>query len=180
MKGKWFALLLVLPVLLAACSRPAEKADWPLVWTYADGSCQNTHTRALVKMRVNLIQWADPMSCTLAGGTWQSWGRDLQLGIGQAMVVPLVTPDNAVRSGAKGWSREQQIAFINDMDNLIILDPVSVEERMDAGPELWLPIPRFRCEYGQRWQQVKQRYRLSMTRDEKKAVAALLAACPAR
>lgn len=173
-------LLLWLPILLlAACSKPADKAGWPLGWTYENGSCQDTRTRVLVKERVNLIQWADPMSCTLANGTWQSWGRDLQLDIGQALVVPLVTPENAVESGAGHWSREQQVAFINDTDNLIILDPVSMAERMHLGPEAWLPIARFRCAYGKRWQLVKQRYKLSMKGDEKKAVEHLLKECPA-
>lgn len=167
---------------LVACGQSqqpsAEKADWPLVWLYPDGSCQNTRTQVLVAERANLIQWADPMSCTLASGTWQSWGKDVQVGLGQAMVVPLVTPENAVESGATDWTRKQQIAFINDKTNLIILDPMSVAERKALGPDKWLPTKRVRCVYGQRWQQVKQHYHLSMTDDEKQAVAALLKTCP--
>lgn len=175
---RWWMLLLVLG-LVACGQKPSDaKADWPLVWLYPGDSCQNTRTQVLVAERANLIQWADPMSCTLAGGTWQSWGKDVQLGLGQAMVVPLVTPENAVKSGASDWTREQQIAFINDKQNLIILDPVSVGERKALGPDRWIPIERFRCEYGQRWQDVKQRYHLRMTSDEKQAVAALLKTCP--
>jgi hypothetical protein len=174
---------LFLVLWLAACGQSqqasTQKADWPLVWLYPDGSCQNTRTQVLVERRANLIQWADPMSCTLAGGAWQSWGRDVRVGLSQAMVVPLVTPQNAVESGAKNWSREQQIAFINDKQNLIILDPVSVAERKSLGPDKWLPIERFRCDYGKRWQAVKARYQLKMTSDEKQAVAALVKSCPA-
>jgi hypothetical protein len=177
-------LLCVLLPLLVACGKSdhtgkkAQDSGWPIVWLYPDGSCQNTRTRFLVAHRANLIQWADPMSCTLASGTWQSWGRSLQVGLGQAMVVPLVTPQDAVESGAKDWTRKQQIAFINDMDNLIILDPVSLAERKNDGPDKWIPIPQFRCEYGRHWKLVKERYHLSMTKAEEGAVAALIAMCP--
>lgn len=184
-------VLVALLVMLAGCGEtPAPVAQqeaaklqpdeaWPLVWLMEEGSCQNTETRVLVENAVNLITWADPEACELANGAWQSWGRDVQLPLNLTWVVPLVTPAHAEQHGAKGWTREQKIAFINDRDNLIILDTVSAKERADLSPVSWVPLERFWCEYASRWQRVKQRYGLSIEEEEGKALARMLQECPA-
>lgn len=152
--------------------------DWPLVWRYTDGSCQNTETRVLIDNAANLITWADPEACEIAGGVWQSWGVDAVLPLHMTLVVPLVTPGHAQAHGATDWTRKQQIDFINDRDNLIILDPVSVKQRGDLSPVAWTPLPRFWCEYATRWQRVKARYGLRVESEEGKALAKMLESCP--
>lgn len=185
------ALLCVAALLLSACGDNAESPaeapadsqsldnDWPLIWRYAEGSCQNTETRVLIENAANLITWADPEACEIASGAWQSWGRDAVLPLHLTWVVPLVTPGHAVAHGADDWSRERQIDFINDHDNLIILDPVSAKERGDLSPVAWTPLPRFWCEYASRWQRVKARYELRIEEEESKALARMLESCPA-
>ncbi len=125
----------------------------------------------------NLITWADPEACEVASGSWQSWGREAVLPLHLTWVVPLVTPGHAEQHGAADWSREQKIAFINDRDNLIILDPASTMERADYSPVFWTPLERFWCEYATRWQRVKQRYQLTVEDDESKALARMLEEC---
>lgn len=182
--------LIALLLVLASCGEDstslaaqAEKASqpeesWPLIWLVEEGSCQNTETRVLVENATNLITWADPEACELAKGSWQSWGRDVQLPLNLTWVVPLVTPAHALQHGAKGWSKEQKIAFTNDHDNLIILDTVSAKERADLSPVSWVPLERFWCEYATRWHRVKERYGLSVEEEEAKALAHMLQKCP--
>lgn len=186
-----FALITVLMLALAGCDdKPAPaaapeaetetsgpKQEWPLVWLYQEGSCQNTETRVLVENAANLITWADPEACEVASGSWQSWGREAVLPLHLTWVVPLVTPGHAEQHGAADWSREQKIAFINDRDNLIILDPASTMERADYSPVFWTPLERFWCEYATRWKRVKQRYQLTVEDDESKALARMLEEC---
>lgn len=178
-------LLLSILMVIYAASRPsladdgvAADSEWPLVWRYVEGSCQNTETRVLVEHAANLITWADPEACELAAGAWQSWGRDAVLPLHMIWVVPLVTPGHAQAHGAAGWSQQQQIDFINDRDNLIILDRVSAGERGDLSPVGWTPLPRFWCDYATRWQRVKARYALRTGEEEGKALARMLESCP--
>lgn len=166
------------PSATAEADAPGPQDEWPLVWLYEEGSCQNTETRVLVENAANLITWADPEACEVASGSWQSWGRDAALPLHLIWVVPLVTPGHAEQHGAVGWSREQKIAFINDRDNLILLDPVSTKERGDYSPVFWTPLERFWCDYATRWQRVKERYQLDISEDESKAIARMLEECP--
>ncbi|MEE4252086.1 MAG: hypothetical protein V2I38_15975 [Alcanivoracaceae bacterium] len=158
---------------------PAEEG-WPLVWLVEEGSCQNTETRVLVENAANLITWADPEACELADGAWQSWGRDVQLPLNLTWVVPLVTPAHALQHGATGWTDEQKIAFINDRDNLIILDTISAKERADLSPVSWVPLQRYWCEYATRWHRVKERYGLTVAEEEGKALARMLQECDSK
>ena len=187
-------MLLAMALVLSACGENKDAAgevesaarspsgpseSWPLVWQLAEGSCQNTEIRVLLQFNQGLVGWADPEACELSAGAWQSWGRDAVMPLHLTWVVPLVTPGHAERHGAVGWSREQKIAFINDMDNLIILDPVSTRERADLGPHLWVPLERFWCEYANRWERVKQRYQLAIPEPEGEAIAHMQTRCPA-
>lgn len=152
---------------------------WPVEWRYSDGSCQDTRTRVLVENTVDLVTWADPEACELASGGWQSWGRDMVMPLHLAWVVPIISPGHAEKHGAVNWSREQKVAFLNDRDNLIILDPVSTQERADFGPDKWVPLEAYWCEYAQRWQRVKERYGLSVEEAERAALAHMLGTCAA-
>jgi hypothetical protein len=89
-----------------------------------------------------------------------------------------VTPIHALEHGADDWSEEEKVAFINDHDNLIILDPISARERANLGPDQWVPLERFWCQYANRWQLVKQRYELTSGSDELGALQYMLKQCP--
>jgi len=176
-------ILLVMFFSILGCGKEPEPEqvaaieEWPKEWIYEDGSCQNTETRLLVAEAADFIQWADPEACTIAHGAWQSWGRDAVLPYSVIWVVPLVTSVQAQLSGAMDWTRDQQLAFLNDPDNLIILDTVSAKERGDHGPEQWRPVYRFWCEYATRWQRVKDHYGLQLSVEEQASLAEMRQTC---
>jgi hypothetical protein len=88
-------------------------------------------------------------------------------------VVPLA---NAWRSGARGWSEARRERFANDPRNLLAVSASLNRGKGDDGPEEWLPPRRaYRVEYAVRWVGVKARYRLSVTRAEKRTLSQLLA-----
>ncbi len=154
-----------------------ERGSWPLGWTDADGDCQDTEVEVLVRDAAGLLQWGDPEACTIATGTWRSLAIDLALPLDNILVIPLVMPDVAERDGAKKWDTERKRAFINDPDNLIILDVGAAQKRGDKGPADWQPHRKFHCLYATRWQQVKQRYQLTTDEREDAALAGMLETC---
>ena len=157
-------------VLAGTSVTPTVERNWPTGWLDADGDCQDTETEVLLQQPHGLIQWGDPEACTIASGNWKSWAYDREVPLGSVLVVPLIMPANADASGAGSWSQEKKKAFLNDFDNLIVLDVVSAPQRGNAGPQSWRPAPAYWCDYATRWQKVKQRYGLSMSKEEKAAL----------
>lgn len=153
--------------------------DWPFIWLDEDGDCQKTDVEVLIRDALNLIHWNDPEACTIRDGEWGNWATGGIVNGGSAWVVPVVTPDQAMKSGAESWGREQQLAFINDMDNLVVMDIYTAAERNVLGPESWLPYEPLRCTYIDRWVTIKSRYALSMSEAEQKTVQSIQDACSA-
>lgn len=166
------ATLCAVSLLLSGCAArdPGDRHRWPLHWLDADGDCQDTETEVLIEQADGLITWADPEACTIADGIWRTWAHNAPVTMRQLIVVPLVTPGNATLSGATGWGRQQKLHFLNDRDNLIVLDFDSMKVRGDYGPDRWVPHGRFWCEYASRWERVKQRYGLTIGAEEQGAI----------
>lgn len=170
-------------LLLSACALNnggpdnAAGSSWPIGWIDADGDCQNSETEVLIRDVDGLLRWGDPEACSIASGSWRSWASNRHVTFNALLVVPLVTPRNAEASGASGWSQEKKRAFTNDLDNLILLDITSAATRADAGPQSWRPHERYQCVYATRWQLVKERYGLSMSKEEASAISELMERC---
>src|SRR5690606_713514 len=119
--------------------------------------------------------------CRITAGTWFS------VYDGQTLTDPsdvdidhMVPLANAWRTGAAQWSDEQRAAFANDLDRpqLIAVSSSSNRSKGDQDPSQWKP-PRqeYWCTYAQSWIAVKAHWRLSVTADEKAALADMLSSC---
>ncbi|MBQ0752993.1 MAG: hypothetical protein KBT87_04265 [Gammaproteobacteria bacterium] len=173
-------LLIVLVGATAACANkgavaPEPSNEWPLAWQDKDGDCQDTETEILIAQTLGLIQWADPEACSVASGQWRSWGSDQAVPISSVLVVMVVVPANAQASGAQDWSMDEKLALMNDEENLIILDAAAAAVRANYGPDRWVPHKKYWCEYATRWRNVKQRYGLTLSKEEDAATAHMMA-----
>ena len=65
------------------------------------------------------------------------------------------------QSGGWRWSEEQRHRFYTDTDNLFVLDELENIEKSDHDPAGWMP-QRNRCEYVERWLEVKAKWGLSV------------------
>ena len=91
----------------------------------------------------------------------------------------VVALENAWRSGASQWNRAQRYRFGNDPLNLLAVDGPANEEKGAASAAYWLPTnAEFRCTYVALQVAVKAAYRLSVTPQEREAMAAVLRGCP--
>ena len=90
-------------------------------------------------------------------------------------VVPLA---HAHRHGAADWTRAQRRAFANDFDNLLAVDDSTNQSKSDQAPHEWLPPNKvYWCEYGKRWERVKDKYELGYSDRERMTLNQLTEAC---
>jgi Protein of unknown function (DUF1524) len=90
-------------------------------------------------------------------------------------VVPLAA---AWVQGAKAWPVARRAQFANDLTNLLATDRAQNSAKGDSTADEWVPPNRsYRCAYAAVVVTVKQRYALSVTAAEQRALAALLRGC---
>jgi len=79
-------------------------------------------------------------------------------------IVPLA---HAHRHGADNWTRDQRRTFANDPENLLVVDDSTNQSKSDQAPHEWLPPNEdYWCEYGKRWEHVKDEYGLRYSQQE--------------
>ncbi|WP_375388338.1 GDSL-type esterase/lipase family protein [uncultured Amnibacterium sp.] len=166
------ALLQELHVARADRTHAFRAASFEAVDADGDG-CS---TRAEVLRRDDL---AGATSCS-ASGRWRSLYDGRVVTRPRSLVVDHLVPlAEAWRAGAWRWSSTRRTAFANDLDYRWSLQAVTASSsRARAGrdPARWLPS-RNRCTYAEAWIAVKSRWRLTVDRAEKAALARVLDGC---
>ena len=108
------------------------------------------------------VKFKDVRHCTVISGEWlgmntgKTFTRSSDVDIDH--IVPLA---HAHKHGADKWTRDQWRTFANDYENLLVVDDSANQSKSDQALHEWLP-PRkdYWCEYGKRWQHIKEKYRL--------------------
>ena len=120
--------------------------------------------------------------CKVLAGQWRSAYDGVVATSPDAVQIDHLVPlAEAWRSGAATWTPERRADFANDIVNPNTLAAVSGrsnESKGDKGPDQWLPAdPADRCTYGEAWVDVKAKWGLTVDPNERRALAAVLAAC---
>lgn len=157
---------------------PYQRKDWPH-WIDADKNCRNTRQELLIATSRAPVQFRDARQCTVKTGLWfgpytgRTFTKASDVDIDH--IVPLA---HAHRHGASGWTRTQRRVFANDFENLLVVDDATNQAKSDKAPHEWLPPNRaFWCEYGRRWQRVKDKYRLLFSAAERYVLKQLADTC---
>ena len=177
---KW--LLLTLAVLATGCqgspTAPTaipeyHRADW-LLWIDADGDCQDTRQEVLIDESM-IPPTLDPRGCRVVGGLW----RDEYTGAtytdpGELDVDHRVPLANAHRSGAWQWDGTRKREYANHLlepEHLVAVSASVNRSKGDRGPDAWRPPLREDwCHYATTWRALKQRWALTSTPDEERAL----------
>lgn len=120
-------------------------------------------------------------NCNVVGGRWLSRYDDRTftdpMDVDIDHIVPLA---NAWRSGADEWDDKRRGEFANDLERpqLIAVSKSTNRAKGDQDPSQWKPPNRdYWCQYAQDWIEVKHYWQLSVTTDEKAALADMLETC---
>jgi hypothetical protein len=90
----------------------------------------------------------------------------------------VVALGDAWRTGAAKWAARVRLAYANDPAVLLAVDGPANGAKSDSDAAEWLP-PRhaYECKYVARQVAIKAKYRLWVTRAERRAMSALLRTC---
>ncbi|PHH87054.1 hypothetical protein CDD83_9358 [Cordyceps sp. RAO-2017] len=146
-------------------------------WETIRGTC---NTREFVLERDGRNVTVDD-DCRAVSGSWESpYDGEVWTDAGDIDIDHMVPLKNAWISGAASWTTEQRRGFANDVTRpqlWAVTDSVN-RAKSDSSPDEWLPpLDGFRCTYVRSWIQVKSHYELSVTAEEKRAMAGVLDAC---
>jgi hypothetical protein len=184
-------VLLSVALLAAACERtpaipanpagptaqaplPAyDRSDWPQ-WIDQDGDCQDARQEVLIEESL-IAPALDARGCRVVAGRWRDeytgavYTDPVEVEIDHR--VPLA---NAHRSGGWAWDRFRKRDYANDLldpEHLVAVGAATNRMKGDKGPEAWRPPLRENwCRYATTWRGIKQRWELSITADEERAL----------
>lgn len=134
------------------------------------------------------VQYKNGRSCQVASGTLDDpyTGQTIQFvrGVKTSSAVQIdhvVALENAWQSGANTWDHVKLYQFGNDMYNLLAVDGPENQQKGSASAAYWLPTnSEYRCDYVARQIGVKDKYGLTVTLQEKRAMLSVLHGCPAQ
>lgn len=155
-----------------------NRKDWPH-WIDADGDCQNTRQEILIASSTKPIQFKDTRECTVSYGEWLVVYTGRQYTQASDVVIDHLVPlAHAHRHGADKWTRKQRRAFANDFENLVVVDDSINKSKSDRAPHEWLPpLKTYWCEYGKRWERIKDKYKLWYSKQERITLSQLADTC---
>lgn len=146
-------------------------------WPHWSGQGEGCNTREVALRRQGTDVVTDD-ECRATSGTWVSSYDGLVIhDAGETDLDHLVPLAEAARSGTRTWTRDQREAFANDLDQLVVVSATANRQKGDQDPATWLP-ERDRCAYAIRWVLTKDKYDLTVDRDELAALRGVLTHCP--
>ncbi len=148
------------------------------IWARQPDGC-TTRQDVLARDGDGVVEGSD--GCQPTSGSWYSAYDDQNVTVvAQATIDHVVPLADAWRSGADEWSAEQRKAFGNDLTDsqLIIASSSSNSSKSDQDPSTWKPPNQaYWCTYGEQYTDIKSKFSLTVTAEEKAALGELLDAC---
>lgn len=97
---------------------------------------------------------------------------------GAVQIDHLIPLGLAWRSGAESWTQDKRVAFANDEENLIAVDGPANGSKSDQPVGEWMPENEaYACTYVARFAYVANKYELSVSADDKKAMIDVIDGC---
>ena len=150
-------------------------------WTDDDGDCQNTRQEVLAMETTAPLAYSQD-GCEVTGGQWFTfWEHRLHASPSTLQIDHTVPVHEAWGSGARYWSQERRVAYLNDVGDPRSLNAQTTElniEKNGKSPQYWMP-PMNGCAYIEQWVAVKIRWGLTVNSGEKETLLSWAYSCPA-
>ncbi len=158
-----------------------DRADWKH-WTDDDRDCQDARQEALVAESVITPAFQTDRECRVEAGQWLApYSAIIITDPGDLDIDHMLPLRNAHDSGAWAWTPKRKRIYANYLDDpqhLIAVTASANRSKGARGPEDWKPDDQtYWCQYSIDWITVKSTWELTVSREEHKALAAMLTTC---
>jgi len=154
-----------------------DRDEWNKYWKDEDKDCQDTRQEVLIA-ESSTPPIMDLKGCRVLSGTWNDPYTGNTYTDPSILDIDHVIPlKDAHYSGGWQWTAAQKQAFSNDLTNPETLIAVYNGANRSKGgrtPADWLPPNEpYKCEFVKIWVQIKERYNLSLSAREARAISML-------
>ncbi len=151
-------------------------------WIDADHDCQDTRQEVLIAESEVPVSFADKRRCRVTTGRWRCpYTGDVYTEPRQLDVDHMVPLKNAHCSGGWAWDGKKRERYANDLDqpeHLVVVAKGANRAKGSKGPEEWMPPDEDAwCGYVSDWIEIKGRWGLSMTAEERAKVNEVVDRC---
>lgn len=163
-----------------------SRAAYGVAWTDTDHNGCDTRNDMLRRDLAPVTVQAGTHGCVVLSGTLADPYTATSIAFvrgattsSRVQIDHVVALSDSWQKGAQQWNAAQRTAFANDPLELLAVDGPTNESKGDGDAATWLPPDTaYRCTYVARQISVKQKYRLSVTAAENRAMQQVLARCP--
>ena len=151
-------------------------------WIDVDRDCQNTRDEALIAESLVPVTFADARGCRVASGRWEDlYSGEIYTSPTELDVDHMVPLQWAHQHGGWAWSPPIKAEFANELEypaHLVVVHRSLNRAKGAKGPEAWVPPDVARhCAYGRAWIAIVERWGLTVTWHEVKAMQRLVDRC---
>ena len=158
-----------------------EREDWKH-WIDTDRDCQNTRHEVLIQESKGSVSFTRSDGCLVKSGQWTGPWSGLAFTLASDLDVDHHVPlKNAHISGGAIWPANRKRDYANDMELESALQ--AMHDRLNqakgaSGPENWKPpLLSSWCQYARDWVDVKTKWALTITVEEKSVLTEMLNTC---
>ena len=152
-----------------------DRRDWKH-WT--GSRCSNTREKVLESSGKKIKKDAD--GCKIVAGVWDDPYSGESIDVPRKVDIDHVIPlSYAAKHGADSWSAKKKEQFANDTSHLLAVSAKENRSKGDSGPGDWL-VPNnegFACEYSTIFVNTAQKYGVSISRKDYRALKGALRSC---
>lgn len=150
-----------------------ERSDWKH-WT---GSPCNTREEILKEQGTDVQ--TDPGTCKVLSGTWvDPYSNEVFTDASKLDIDHVIPLSAAAQRGGNGWDAAKKETFANDKSQLLAVSAGENRKKGDDGPADYMPKNKdFHCEYSKLWVDTADKYDLTITAKDKKALEKGLNTC---
>lgn len=155
-----------------------QKADYKRSdWKHWIGSPCDTRETILKEQGTDVK--TDPSTCKVLSGTWVDPYSSETITDASKLDIDHVIPlSAAAQRGGNGWNVKKKEAFANDKSQLLAVSAGENRKKGDDGPADYMPKNKdFHCEYSKLWVDTADKYDLTITAKDKKALEKGLNTC---
>ena len=161
-----------------ALSRAYKRGDYLVSWSDEDGDCQNLRHELLIEQSLIDVTFTSTRRCNVNTGRWlDPYSGNLITQASDLDVDHVIPLSYAHENGGSSWPTSLKREFAQDRENLLLVTDIINQSKGAKGPNSFLPIEEFQCEYAGIWRRVSAKYQIELPNSDQRRIDDILETC---